>query len=254
MTVLSRHWYASLALSLLPAMSMAQESPWQGSIGGGVIVAPDYLGSDDYDASPLPLVELRYGDEFYFSVRDGLGWNALQRNGWVLSPFIGYTFGRDNKGDLRRFDEVDGGLTLGTRLSYRHAQWHYSLSAEMPVTGDVDGALFEARASWAQPFQERWLATLGPSLTYSSKDWTQSMFRVSAADSARSGIRRHEPNDGYFTLGLGGTLSYSLTPRWSLTAVAGLAYLTGDAADSPIVEEYGDEWQGFAGAFIGYRF
>jgi hypothetical protein len=56
-----------------------------------------------------PRLSLSYGDRFYFSLRDGLGWNAVCQGNWRVSPFIGYTPGRDDDDDLYRLDEVDGG-------------------------------------------------------------------------------------------------------------------------------------------------
>lgn len=237
--------------AIMPAMA---ESPWEGSLGLGALVAPKYLGSDDYNSRVWPMGSLSYGDEFYFNPREGLGWNAIREGNWVVSPYIGYTFGRDNEGDISRFEKVDGGATFGLRVSYDAGQWRYSLSGESPVTGDVSGSEFQARAVWRAPLDERTFITIGPSMTYSSEGWTRSMFGVSSQDSARSGIAAYDPSDGYLRYGVSGTISYALTPSWSLTGLLGVTYLTGDAADSPIVDDLGDELQAVAGAFISYRF
>lgn len=251
---MTRHgWWVAVAAGLIATPVMA-ESPWQGSIGAGVLVTPDYLGSDDYDTQAWPSVEVRYGDDFYFNVRDGLGWNAIRTENWTLSPYVGYTFGRDNDGDLSSFEKVDGGATLGLRVSYDQGPWRYSVSGESAVTGDVNGSEFQARATWRASLDERTFITVGPSVTYSSESWTRSMFGVSAQDSARSGVAAYDPGSGYFRYGMSGTISYALTPVWSLTALAGVSYLSGDAADSPIVDDLGDELQTMVGAIISYRF
>lgn len=247
-----RGWWMSLAaLAATPAMA---ESPWQGSVGAGVLIAPEYLGSDDFRTRAWPSLELRYSDAFYFSPQQGLGWNALREGNWVVSPYLGYTFGRDNRGALAAFEEVDGGATLGLRVSYDEGPWRYSLSGESALTGDVNGSDWQAQATWRTPLDERTFMTLGPSVSYSSASWTRSMFGVSAQDSARSGVAAYTPGSGYWRYGLSGTLSYSLTPVWSLTALAGVTYLSGDAGDSPIVDDEGDALQPMLGAFISYRF
>ncbi|WP_150995407.1 MULTISPECIES: MipA/OmpV family protein [Marinobacter] len=45
-----------------------------------------------------------------------------------------------------------------------------------------------------------------------------------------------------------------MSPSWSLTGIVGMTYLTGDAKDSPIVEDIGSATQAFGGALINYRF
>ncbi|WP_107852319.1 MipA/OmpV family protein [Oceanimonas marisflavi] len=241
---------ATLPLLAPPAMAQSLS----GSLGISVTQAPDYLGSDDYEARVLPDANLKYGDRFYFNWRDGLGWNLYQQQDVTLSPFIGYIPGRDNDGDLHRFEKVDGGLTGGLRLSYRPGPWNLSLQAQAPLTGDVDGYQLTLRAGWRGQIAPDWSAGFGPSLTYSSKEWTQSLFRVSARDAARSGFSRYEPTDGYWRLGLSGNINYRFASRWSVTGVAGITQLTGDAEDSPIVRQAGDATQRLAGLVLSYHF
>ncbi|WP_422730645.1 MipA/OmpV family protein [Modicisalibacter xianhensis] len=78
--------------------------------------------------------------------------------------------------------------------------------------------------------------------------------RISSRESARFGLSAYGPDEGYFRFGLGGSLSYWLTPEESITGLAGVSQLTGDAEDSPIVDDIGDVTQAYVGAFIRYRF
>lgn len=240
------------ALPLLTAPAMAQT--WSGSLGVSVTQAPDYLGSNDDETRVLPDINLRFGEQLYLNLRDGLGWNLYRRHNWTLSPFVGYQPGRDNTGDLSRFEKVDDSLTGGLRLSYQPGPWNMSLQAQAPLTGDVDGYQLTLRAGWRGQIAPGWSAGFGPSLTYSSKEWTQSLFRVSAADAARSDFSRYEPNDGYWRLGLSGNINYRFASRWSVTGVAGITQLTGDAEDSPIVRQTGDATQALAGLVLSYHF
>lgn len=110
--------WAWLPLVLVVTPSMAGEG-WDGMIGAGAVQAPEYLGSDSYETGAWPAIRLTYGDLFYLSTRDGLGWNAIRREDWRGSLFLGYTRGRDNDDDLNRLDDVDGGATAGLRVVYR---------------------------------------------------------------------------------------------------------------------------------------
>ncbi|WBU40872.1 MULTISPECIES: MipA/OmpV family protein [Marinobacter] len=229
-------------------------SDWDGSIGVGAFYAPDYLGSDDYETRALPNLNLRYGDRFFLNIRDGLGLNVINREDWRLSAFIGYIAGRDNEGDLRELDKVDSGAAVGLRLTLMDGAFSYNVSIKTPVTGDVEGYQISLRSAWRAPLAENIFLSLGPGLTYSSERWTEERFGISDAESARSGLDAYDADKGYLRLRFGGALTYSLSTDWSLTGLAGLIYLTGEAKDSPIVKDIGDEVQGFGGVSVNYRF
>lgn len=245
--------FASLPLLLAVTPGMA-DGGWGGTIGAGAIHEPDYLGSDDHETTVWPAIRLTYGDRFYLSSHGGLGWNAVRAGNWLVSPFLGYTRGRDNDDDLSRLDKVDGGATAGLRVVYSNDAWTYSADAQAPFTGDMNGYQLSLKARWQSQLSEQWSASLGPSLTYSSTDWTKDIFGISSRESARSGLSTYDPGDGYLRIGLSGRLSYWLTTEWSITGLASVSRLTGEASDSPIVDDIGDATQAYAGAFVSYKF
>lgn len=251
----SKKWWPAAAFGLaMTPPSLAWAETWEGSIGAGALYAPDYLGSDDYDTRFLPSINLHYGDALTISQRSGIEWHAIRNGDWTVSPFIGYTFGRDNKGDISAFNEVDGGATLGVRAGYARREWSYSVAASTPVTGDVDGVEFEAAVAWRTPIAERLFFSLSPRVNYLNEKWAESMFGVSERDSLRSGITSYNPDSGYWRLGVSSSLTYAFTPEWSTTGFVGTSYLTGSASDSPIVEDLGSEWQTVTGISLNYTF
>lgn len=245
-------WLAAACSIALAAPAWADN--WAGSIGAGVTYAPDYLGSDNYEARVLPSLNLTYGDRLSVNVREGIEWHAARQGSWTVSPFIGYTFGRNNKGDISQLEKVSGGATLGLRVSYQPGLWRYSVAGSTPVSGDVDGAKFSARAALRMPLNQRTFLTFSPSVTYSNEQWTDSLFGVSAQDSTRSGIAAYTPDSGYWRTSVSTSLSYFLTPEWAATGFVGATYLTGSAADSPIVDELGSHGQVLGGVSLSYRF
>ncbi|TVP47540.1 MAG: MipA/OmpV family protein [Halomonas sp.] len=238
----------------LAVSPLALADSWEGSIGAGVAYAPDYLGSDDYDTRLLPSLQLSYGDTLSISPRSGIEWHAIRNGSWTVSPFIGYTFGRNNKGDISAFEKVDGGATLGVRVGYAQRAWYHSIAASTPITGDMDGTEFEVASAWRAPLSERLFLSVSPSVHYGNEKWTESLFGVSAHDSERSGIATYDPGGGYWRLGLSSSLTYALTPEWSATGFVGASYLTANASDSPIVEDLGSEWQTITGISLNYSF
>lgn len=66
----SKQWWPAAVLSL--AIAPQAWAQWGGSLGAGVLYAPDYLGSDDYDAQLWPSINLDYGDTLSISPRSGI--------------------------------------------------------------------------------------------------------------------------------------------------------------------------------------
>jgi outer membrane protein len=80
-----------------------------------------------------------------------------------------------------------------------------------------------------------------------------SYFGIDAADAARSGLDQFNADEDFKDVSLGGALTYQCE-RLSVSLLANYARLIGDAADSPVVEEVGDENQLFGGALVNYMF
>ena len=106
---------------------MAEEpaSDWEIQLGAGAMVKPDYEGSDDYEVSPLPMVEISYKDRVFL---DGpsLGANLFIWNGTrpgdqlKIGPLVRYQMGRDedDNGALKGLGSVDGSAEVGGFISY----------------------------------------------------------------------------------------------------------------------------------------
>src|SRR5690606_5956318 len=93
---------------------------WRVTIGGGGMLRPDYLGSDDYEFLALPLFDLRYRDRFFLSTRDGLGANLLDSPNWRAGPVLKYRHRRDQDDNaaLRGLGDVDSAGEAGGFVHY----------------------------------------------------------------------------------------------------------------------------------------
>lgn len=228
-------------------------SDLSGQIGAGAIYRPDYVGSDDYEWSAFPAGFVSYQD-FYFTPLRGLGWNYYNQGKWTSSIFLGYYFGRDDTGDIRDFEKVDGGVTGGLSLTYRDGAWTYDGAIDTPMSGDVDGFRMRLSATWQHQMTKRINYSITPKLTYLTDDWTEDMFSVNERDAMRSGIDQYHAGSGSLIFGVAAAVNYQLTPKWTLTATASADRLTGDAKDSPITDDEGDATQFTGGMFASYRF
>ena len=72
-----------------------------------------------------------------------------------------------------------------------------------------------------------------------------SYFGIDAADAARSGLAQYSADEGFKDVSFGGGATYRLFERVSISALAIYTRLIDDAADSPVVDDVGDENQIF---------
>src|SRR5512141_1719220 len=65
---------------------------WVLTVGIAPIVAPAWQGSKDTALSIFPDLRLNYKDAVFLSLPDGLGWNAVNRDGWKIGPLAKVRF------------------------------------------------------------------------------------------------------------------------------------------------------------------
>lgn len=228
---------------------------WRVTLGGGALYRPDYLGSDDYELLPVPLLDLRYRDRFFLSTRDGLGANLLDSRSLRAGPVLKYRFPRDQDENsaLQGLGDVDGAGEAGGFVHYDLRP--FSAGAEMRQGfGGHEGLVGDFFLAWSSLLGERTRISAGPNLTLGSSDFTESYFSISDSQAARSGHRAYDADGMFISYGLGATVTYRLSEAWSLGGFAGVDRLAGDAADSPLVEDAGSATQARLGLSIGYSF
>lgn len=250
------------AVALAPG-AMADSRPtgakkdWTVIIGGGGLYAPDYQGSDDYELRALPYVRVEYQDWVSLSVPDGLKVTILNEGGFRAGVLAGYRFDRD-AGDniaLAGWGDVDGALELGGFTDYKFDAIKLSLDARQAVSGDDSGMI----ASLSVRYEARIAGTimsLGPKVSWVDDSYNQTYFGITPAQAAASvlGYAPYTADGGIKDFGIGLTVVVPLGDAWSLTGLASVSQLTGDAADSPIVAAQGSQTQVTLGLFAGYRF
>jgi outer membrane protein len=252
-----------------PAATLAQQASqrdasgkdWKVSLGAGVLYHPEYEGSDEYDFDPLPLLMVSYRD-LVFLRGATLGANALTWQGprdgdkLQIGPLIRYQPGRDedDSDDLHGMGDIDGGIELGGFITYGIGAWAAGLTILQDVSGSHDGFTAKLSASHRHAFSPKMRLRSELSTTWADESYMETFFGVTAAQSARSGMRAYQPGSGIKDVGVSFDLDYSLTDHWVLTGRLGYKRMLGDAADSPLVEDRGSDSQFITGLFLSYRF
>lgn len=168
-------------------------SNWQFDFGIGGGFDPDYDGSDDYLASPLPYIALSYREIVFFSP-EGLGVNFLNKEWISASLFVGYDFGREADDDsvggglggtdneaLFGLNKVDGtvmaGLAVDAFVGFAEASLSYSQGL-----GGHKGSLINLGLAWPIPLRsdETLGLIVGISTTWASDDFMEAYFGITA--------------------------------------------------------------------------
>jgi outer membrane protein len=230
----------------------------QVQLGLGAGVAPDYEGSDEYRAVPLlyARVDWASGMFVYLEAGSGLRVNLVPSPNWRLGPVLKYIPARDNVEDKRvdKLEDVDAAVMLGGFAGYDLGRWSTFVQLVQDVSGSNDGYVATLGVSYGIPVNDQLLVGFSATTNYASGDYMSTYFGIDAADSARSGLKTYNANAGFKDVGGGVLVQYWGWGNIGLRFRMGYVLLVGDAADSPVVKDVGDENQVFGGLMVTYRF
>lgn len=261
---------AALGLTGPAAAQGADTQGWSVTLGGGALYAPTYEGDDRSRLSLLPSIEVAYGDDFFASVQNGVGYRVINTKALRAGPIAQIAFSRDedgqqvfaisgdDTGDLRGLGDVDARFEVGGFVEYDLGGLTLRAEARQAVSGH-QGWVADLGASWSgrsllsgRPL----LWSVGPRARLVGDEYSEAYFGVTPVQSGASGLPAYESGGGLHAYGLGAALVAPLSRdgRSALVFVAGYDMLTGDAGDSPLVQLRGSQDQASLGLFLVRRF
>ncbi len=247
---------AAPAPSLKSRISQYIGPDWSGYAVVGPAYRPEYLGSDKNELGVFGDFRVDYADRFFLGLKDGLGMNMINQPQLKMGPRLVYRFGRDKEDAavLSQLETIDNSVEIGFFMSYVWEQWEANFTIDKDISNAHDGMLAEAGLTYGMEVSPQLTVRFGPSLTWGNQSYIRKFYGITAAQSAASGLTAYEPKSSFrdFTLGVSG--DYKLDDEWSLAFEAKLIKLLEDAADSPLVNEVGDELQVYLGAGAKYSF
>ena len=225
---------------------------WNVTIGGGGAIQPEYDGADDYQATAFPQVDIRWRDTVFLSLDQGLGWNAYRGRNLRVGPVATYYWGNDDR--PTGINDVDAGFQVGAFAEFAFDHWRFDAVALQAVSGDSDGSRFNLGVAYGSRIEKDWRVVLRGDTTWYSENEMKTYFGISAQESSASGLAQSNPGSGFKDVGLGLSVVYAISKNWSVQARSRISYLLGDAADSPLVDVVGSEFQGVFGLGGAYHF
>lgn len=217
--------------------------------------------------SIFPDLRINYEDKLFASVPEGIGWNAVNRDGWKAGPVARVRFGRDEDNGGSPFQiaggsdaligmgDIDASIEAGGFVEKRFGskrQWEIGARVVRGF-GGYEGTV----ADFSLDYRMRsggTRASFGPRLTLASGGFMRPYFGIDAEQSLNTGLDQYEPDSGILSYGIGGTLVRPLNRRSAVTVITNIERLGSEAANSPLVRERGQRMQYTVGVAYGFRF
>jgi MipA family protein len=211
------------------------------------------------EISPLLGLDYRRG-RFFASTSQGLGYEFVQTD--LVSAFVavGYDAGRkeskanDKKANQRLvgMGEVKSGglLVVGVGVAPFDGLVNFQ-AALLKSTRSENGTSAIVGAGVGFPVWGPVSGFADVGVTYADSKQMQTLYGVTAAQSARSGNPIYTPKAGLVSTTFSLGLNWEINEQWSASASVGREQLMGDAKDSPLFKTKNDNISSFS---VSYRF
>jgi outer membrane scaffolding protein for murein synthesis (MipA/OmpV family) len=216
---------------------------WRTILGVASELQPVYDGARAYRVSGGPVFNVYYRDIWFVTTGEGIGYNFLRGDHYQIGLGVAYDLGRKEKDDLRNLRGM--GDISAAPVGKFFASW--VLSRKFPLIMRVDARQFiggaqglvgDAAVYLPLPGSSRsFVMFAGPSITMATHHYLQTLYGVSASQSAASGHPIYQiPHAGTSAAGVGFSATKFLTPHLLLNLDAALNQIRGSPAHSPLVE------------------
>ncbi len=234
------------------------DSDWTVTIGVKGVMSPTFFGAKDYALSPSPILSVRRaGSPTQFtSERDSPSIALLDFGRFRAGPALNFEPGRSSSDDkvLKGLHKVGASVQLGAFAEYYPVDWFRTrlevrngLGAETGLSGDLS-------ADAIIPLTERLILSGGPRVSLQDAQALSPYFNVDAAESFASGLPIYRIKGNTTSAGVGGQISYKLTPQWELRGYVEYERVLNGIASSPLVKLRGSPDQLTVGLGLSYEF
>jgi outer membrane protein len=249
---------AQAADPLFSPEPIQNSSSWIVTVKGNLRVSPSFPGSDEFSVIGYPSLSFRRAGtvERFSAPDDGLSFSFLDESVFrvgVVGRFVGGRYVDDDR-RLLGLEKVDWAIEPGVFVEYWPLEFLRARAEIRRGFNGHEGFVADFGLDAVQRFGA-FTVSLGPRLSLGDSEFTRTYFGVTPVEAALNGeVTPYRPSGGITSVGATGAISYDWSPEWSTTAFVTYKHLVGDAADSPIVQEFGSEHQVGFGLTVAYSF
>ncbi|KIZ34843.1 MltA-interacting MipA family protein [Rhodopseudomonas palustris] len=213
------------------------------------MLVPKYEGADAFRVLPIPLASAHYGRVSVDS--RGVTLNVFSPGDFSFDLRGGYELGRyeSDSDDLKGLGDIGFAGVVGGIASYNLGPVKFYGSLDRTIGGS-EGLVARFGVNATHTY-DRFTLSAGVSATWADDKYMRAYFGVTPEQSARSGLSTFNANAGFKRADFTTSTTYMISEHWLVRGQAGVGYLLGDAANSPIVK---DKLQPSGMLSIGYKF
>jgi len=250
--------FAMLGAAPAFAQEQAEEEPDRYlSIGVGAQLLPSFPGGEDYKVGPLFTgFSRRAGDPIPFRTPDdGIGFGLLDDDSVIdFGPLLQFQGERDEEDVGAAVGDVDFTVEAGAFVNFNIGDsFRIRLEGQKGIGGH-EALVGTIAADVAFRPSIDTLVTVGPRLRVNDDDYADAYFGVTPAVAAVTGLPAYDPDGGVRAVGAIAGITHQITRGFGIYGYAGYERLVGDAADSPIVRQFGSRGQFSAGLALFVSF
>ena len=236
-------------------------------VGLGIAMIPDYVGSDDYKAVPLPFFKYTFNNSQRYIKLSGpeLSLNLLNHPNLYFGPVVRFYGSRDDDIEddvVKKMRKIDAGLAAGAFLTFEvkeaepRNRINFTLKFVADVSDSYSGYLMDFDLSLWRKVAERWDLFVGAGTTYADGDYMDTYFGVNNGNRGSATVLElpnYSAGSGIRDIRLQAGAIYYFDKNWLFGGLVRAQALLGDAEDSPVVDSRGDPNQMTLAIFAAYR-
>jgi len=232
---------------------------WDINLAAGAAMQPTFHGSDQYRATPVPLVIIRWRDTvalgaeglslYWHNGNFRIGGGVNYEGGRLDHETSGFLSSGDNR--LKGLGNVDASVGLRGFVSYKLGPVYLDASATRYLGSQNKGTLVNASASAPLALTKRLIIRPHVGTTWADDNYMQTFFGVSPLQASRSVFPAFSTGSDLEDINGGLTTIYILNEHWFLGVDATATQFLGHAARSPITIT---NTNATMAAVIGYHF
>lgn len=226
-------------------------------IGMGAGLAPDYEGSANFRAYPIPQARFNWADGCHVNLLGPvIRADLVPSTMFGFGPMLRYRPARDSVEDekVRLMEEVDPAVEAGVFGTLAFGRLFFYAAANRD-TGDAnDGFLVDVSAGYRVRIERNTRMVFLAVGTWADDQFMDTYFSVDSDNAGNSGLPEYKAGAGIKDVGIVVALKYNINWHWGITGIWKYTRLLGDAADSPLVDQRGDPNHFLNGLIVNYNF
>ncbi|KLK94033.1 membrane protein [Microvirga vignae] len=243
-----------------PTFTLLPSAPsgWIVTLKANLQLQPSYPGADDLSFVGYPSLSFRRAGtvERFSAPDDGLSFSFIDDSALRFGVVGRFQGGRYLEDDRRLFglNKINWAVEPGLFVEYWPVEFLRARAEVRHGINGHDGFVADLGLDLVQAFGA-FTVSAGPRLSLGDGEFTRTYFGVTPVEAALNGqVEAYRPSGGITSVGATASASYIWSEQWSTTAFVSYKRLVGDAADSPIVQEFGSENQVGLGLTVSYSF